>query len=74
MTLLDLNYQVQCLISYRHLTNTKHSYGMDPAEPSGAGERTYCIRHVTAVGCRVQLKCYGTRLRTGEEVKGKLAN
>jgi len=27
-----------------------------------------------AVICRVQLKCDGTRLRTGEEVKGILAN
>jgi len=29
--------------------------------------------HVTAGG-RVQLKCDGTRCRTGGEVKGKLAN
>jgi len=32
------------------------------------------IHASVAIGCRVQLKWDGTRCRTGEEVKGKLAN
>ena len=50
MTLLDLNYKVQWFISYRHQTCIKHSFGLVAVEPSGAGGRTSCIRHVTAAG------------------------
>jgi hypothetical protein len=43
-----------------------------------AGCRFYVQTHTllwySDVGCRVQLKCDGTRWRTGGEVKGKLAN
>jgi hypothetical protein len=37
-------------------------------------EWSVCRRDLCVTTCRVQLKCDGTRWRTGGEVKGKLAN
>ena len=42
--------------------------------PSGNRTRCSSVPQPTAPPSRLQLKCDGTRWRTGEEVKGKMAN
>ena len=68
-------YILQKLFSARKCSSLKQ-YGCTPVSSIARHQEEHCFvgRLPPFVGSRVQLKCDGTRWRTGGEVKGKPAN